>query len=120
MRTVAVLALALVLVAPVAGSDRVAVHVLYGVIRTAPATVRLRIVVEPHEANRVLVVEAESGTYYRRSDFQLDGASSARTREVDYRDWEGGEYEIRAIVYTNEGTTYRSRASVTVVDMRAD
>jgi hypothetical protein len=39
----------------------------------APATIRVRVGVEPAADNRVLNVIADSGAYYRSSEIQLDG-----------------------------------------------
>lgn len=76
---------------------RVAVRIEGGLIRFAPADIRLRVTVEPNEANRLLVVEADGELFYRSSDEDLTG-ESPRTRWIWYRALPAGSYTVTATV----------------------
>lgn len=97
-------------------SSRVSVAIEGGKLRYAPADLRLRVTVEPDDANRLLTVEADSGSFYRRSDEDLTG-DSPRTRWIDqYRDFPAGEYEIRATVIDAEGEAHRAKDRMEIRD----
>lgn len=72
-------------------------------ITTAPATVKVIALIARNADNRELVVEADSGDYYRSSTIQLDGADAARAYEVWFRSLPPGEYLITAVVEDDHG-----------------
>lgn len=78
-----------------------------------PAWIRVRVQVEPDAANRWLVVEMDSGAFYRRSDEQMEGDRSPRTRWVDWPDTPAGTYAVSATV--DRGAERPWRATTTVV-----
>lgn len=76
--------------------------------------VTFQIQVEPNAANRLLVVAAsDEGVIVRRSDEQLDGDKSARTRWLRWR-LPAGELGLTAVVYGSEGERGRAIHAVTV------
>jgi hypothetical protein len=63
-----------------------------------PAWIRLKVQVEPDEANRLLRVEIVSDGFSRSSDEDLYGTRSRRTRWIDYPDVPAGDYTVTARV----------------------
>lgn len=85
-------------------------------IQFEPAQIRLRVQVEPHEANRVLMVAAvDGGDVMRRSDEQLEGARSARTRWIEWDGIGAGEYTAVAVVRRADGSEARAQAPFRVI-----
>ena len=75
----------------------------------APATIKVRLKVEPMADNRVLDVVADSGDFYRLSEVTLDGASAPRTIVVEFPGLPGGTYVLHGELRTQSG---ERRASV--------
>jgi hypothetical protein len=75
----------------------------------APATIRVRMSVEPAAENRVLDVVADSGEYYRSSEIQLDGERAPRTVVVEFPSLPGGHYTVQGLLRDDAG---RRAASV--------
>jgi len=68
-------------------------------IALAPSDVRVRIRVEPHTENRLLVVVLAGDNYYRSSQIPLDGDKEATTHERSYIGVRApGHYMISAIL----------------------
>ncbi len=78
----------------------VAVHVSPLVSR-APATIHIRVTVEPVADQRVLRVDAIGEDYQRGSELPLAGLDGPRTSFLDYRDIPAGHYELVAKVATS-------------------
>jgi hypothetical protein len=76
----------------------------------APATIRVRVRVEPAASNRVLNVVADSGDYYRSSEIQLDGERTPRTLVVQFPSLPGGDYVVHSTLLDENG---RRSASAT-------
>jgi hypothetical protein len=76
---------------------------LNGMYFSEPATVRLMVAVEPHEANRVLSVEADSEDLYRASEITLSGADEKRLHAVAFKNLTAGHYVLRAEVRSSSG-----------------
>jgi len=55
---------------------------LHGTYFSEPATVRFVVAVEPHEANRVLWIEADSADLYRGSEIALSGKGEKRLHSM--------------------------------------
>jgi hypothetical protein len=72
-------------------------------VATAPAAVSITVTVEPHERNRVLVIEDDSDVYYRSSQVQLEGKNAARTHLLLFRGLPPGEHRVRASVHGTNG-----------------
>jgi hypothetical protein len=72
-------------------------------ISPAPATVRINVVVEPDDRNRVLVLEADSGDYYTSSSVELDGSNSGRLQPFTFVDLPAGDYVVTAVVFRSDG-----------------
>lgn len=114
MGALVALALVFALAAPIAAPERIALVVEYGRYRMAPATIRLRVIVEPNDANRHLVVVVDGPNFYRSSYEALTGASP-RTRWFDYRDLPGGDYGVGAAVTDAHGEHFVAHDGLTVV-----
>jgi hypothetical protein len=69
----------------------------------APATIRVRVGVEPAASNRVLHVVADSGDYYRSSEIQLDGERAPRTLVVQFPSLPGGDYVVHSTLFDENG-----------------
>lgn len=103
----------LVAVTPARGAEKaVALHVTPR-LAASPATVSITVTVEPNEKNRMLVIEDDSGIYYRSSHVQLDGEGAARTHVLRYRGLPPGEHRVSASVHGTNG--FREVVSTTVL-----
>ena len=69
----------------------------------APANLVIRATVERDDANRAMVVEAESPSFYRSSEISLDGARAPRVTMLQFRGMPGGDYEVRAVIRGSMG-----------------
>jgi len=83
----------------------------------APAHFTMRATVVPDSRNRMLQIIAESDSYYRSSDIQLDGDRAPRTTLVQFKSVPGGVYQVSAIL-KGEGDEELAfaRYDVTVVE----
>ncbi len=63
-------------------------------VAMAPALLRIEAVVEPAAENRSLEVAIDSGTFYRSSTIELEGAAAARAFTVEFRAVPEGSYEV--------------------------
>ena len=63
-----------------------------------PATVQLRVSVEPDQANRTLRIEADGDRLFRSTEVNLDGISEKRLHVVEFKNLPAGAYEVRAEV----------------------
>jgi hypothetical protein len=94
-------------VLPLRAGDQIEIRVTPS-MSFAPADVVIDAVVESNAANRLLRVVAESDSYYRASEVQLDGARAPRTTEIQFRDLPGGQYIVSVTLYGEGG---KERAS---------
>lgn len=65
----------------------------------APATFRIRIMLEPDERNRVVCLQVGDE---RRSCWTVQAEKEARTTWRELRDLRSGEYEVRAYIIRND------------------
>lgn len=79
---------------------------IYPPVSMAPATFRIRTIIDRHEANRTLCVAYE-GPEYKRSCFPIDGAQSARVFQSYWNLRVSGEYEAVADLTRMEAGTER-------------
>jgi hypothetical protein len=83
-------------------------------VSSAPSTVIVKAMVAPDAANRWLLVEADSGVFYRSSSIQLDGDKAPMVTEVMLKSLPSGEYTVTAVLKNaiGEETTVRKTALV--------
>ena len=84
-------------------------------VSAAPSTVVVKATVTRNADNRWLSIEAESGTFYRSSQVQLDGDRAPLVTEIRLNNLPGGEYTVKAVLRNNLGeeTVVRRTALVT-------
>lgn len=90
---------------------------LHGTYFSEPATVRLTVAVEPHEANRVLWIEADSSDLYRGSEITLSGAAEKRLHTMVFKNLTAGYYTVRAQVRSSTGVRGLATREVVVTGM---
>lgn len=81
----------------------------------APAQISLLVRVQRNQANRQLIVIADSGEYARRSDEQLEGADAPTVRWIRWRDVPTGDYKVVAVVERGAERPWRAQAWFTVI-----
>lgn len=77
-------------------------------ISRAPAMLTVRVTVEAAAENRRLQVVAESPTFFRSSEVQLEGANSSPLNVFEFRNLPTGLYEVTGLLIGTQGL----RASV--------
>jgi hypothetical protein len=84
-------------------------------VSTAPAVVRIRVIVAPDATNRALHIIVDSESFYRSSVVPLDGANAAAITETMLRNLPSGDYEVIAALIDGDGrriVDQRERISV--------
>ena len=69
----------------------------------APALLMVRVRVEPSVDNRSVEVIADSGSFYRSSEIQLEGDRSPATMNIELRGVPVGNYRVVGILRDREG-----------------
>jgi hypothetical protein len=72
-------------------------------IQRAPAMLTVRVMVESSDDNRILQVVAESPTFYRSSEVQIDGANATPLKVFQFRGLPTGLYEITGVLVGAQG-----------------
>lgn len=115
-RTAVVIGTTILLLAGTAGinaGDKLNLQVT-PTVSNAPSTVlvRARVAKDPH--NRMLQIGADSGTFYRSSQIQLDGEHAPLVTEIHLKNLPSGEYTVVAVLLDEMGqrTTVRQTAVV--------
>jgi hypothetical protein len=72
-------------------------------VQRAPAMLTVRIMVESSEENRLLQVVAESSSFYRSSEVQIDGANASPLRVFQFRGLPTGRYEVTGVLLGAQG-----------------
>jgi hypothetical protein len=72
-------------------------------VSRAPAVVTVRVTVATAADNRSLQVIAESPTFYRSSQTQIDGTNSSPVNVFEFRDLPTGTYQITGILMGTRG-----------------
>ena len=85
-----------------AGAKKLDVRVS-GSASTAPATLRWTVFVGSHQDNRLLRVSIDGEAMFQSSDIPLEGAESARSHFLSWRDIPAGEYVVTAVLYGPSG-----------------
>jgi hypothetical protein len=75
----------------------------------APATLIVRAKIEADARNRTVEIVAESPSFYRSSEIQLDGDKAPRTNMFEFRGVPSGTYDVKATLRDASG---QARASV--------
>lgn len=81
-------------------ADHVVEIRLRGRYYTEPATVRVTVAVQPDEANRILVVQADGEQLFRSSEVSLEGDKGQRLHTVEFKNLPRGNYVLRAEVHS--------------------
>ena len=72
-------------------------------VSSAPSTVTVRAYVTPNSDNRWLRIEADSGSFYRSSEIQLDGDKAPTLTEFRLNSLPSGEYTVVAALIGSKG-----------------
>ena len=84
----------------------------------APATLVVRARIQADARNRAVEIVAESPSFYRSSEVQLDGNRAPRTNVFEFRGMPPGVYDVKATLLDASGQT-RSAVRQTVSIMAA-
>ena len=84
-------------------------------VSTSPATVVVTATVARDAENRVLEVAADSGTFYRSSEVQLEGESAPLVTQVQLKNLPSGNYEIVVLLKDVRGQTSVARSAVMIL-----
>jgi hypothetical protein len=96
-------ALALMMLAPVVdGRERLEIRARPA-FSFAPAELQLEFKITPDSENRGLVVSAESDTFYRSSLIELEGERAQRVVSIRYQSLPAGDYSVRGALIDAEG-----------------
>jgi hypothetical protein len=80
-----------------------------------PGTIRVRVHIEPHDANRSVTLTLDAADYYASSTVQLDGTAGPALVVRQFHELPPGVYGIEARVQRNDGTVIIRRDEATVV-----
>jgi len=72
-------------------------------VQRAPAMLTVRVLVESSAENRLLQVVAESDSFYRASEVEIDGANSSPLRVFQFRGLPTGRYEVTGVLLGTQG-----------------
>lgn len=72
-------------------------------VSSAPSTVIVRAYVTPNAQNRLLQIDADSGSFFRSSEIQLDGDKAPTLTEFRLNSLPSGEYTVRAVLKDSAG-----------------
>jgi hypothetical protein len=110
----ATLAILIAATAGQAATEKLALRVTPNV-SNAPSTVTIKATVTPNPANRILLIEADSGSFYRSSEVQLEGDRAPLVTELSLKDLPSGEYTVAAELRDNTGARTIVRRTVIVL-----
>ena len=92
----------LLLTAPLGATERLTIRVSPAVA-FAPANLVVRTMVEADRENRAIAIVAESESFYRSSEIELDGERAPRTTVLEFRSLPGGMYDVTATLLGSGG-----------------
>src|SRR5580765_6764625 len=72
-------------------------------IQRAPAMLTVRVMIESSDDNRLLQVVAESPTFYRSSEVEIDGANASPLKVFQFRGLPTGVYEVTGVLVGTQG-----------------
>ncbi|MGE0865242.1 MAG: hypothetical protein AB7P34_15215 [Vicinamibacterales bacterium] len=122
IRTTAAIVTTCLLMAATAGLEadtRLALKVTPN-ISSAPSTVVVRALVAKNADNRVLHIGADSGSFYRSSEIQLDGENAPLVTEIRLKNLPSGEYTVVAILRDQMGHQTSVRQTVLVLSRHGE
>ena len=76
---------------------------LFPAVAREPAVLTIRVTVEAADENRVLQVVAESSTFYRSSEVQIDGKRAAALNVFEFRNVPTGLYNVTSVLIGPHG-----------------
>jgi hypothetical protein len=95
--------------------DKLAIRVSPSVA-FAPANLVIRTTIDADNRNRTINVSAESDTFYRSSELQLDGERAPHTAVFEFRSVPMGQYRVRVELMGDAGDQLAyAQSSVNVV-----
>jgi hypothetical protein len=84
-------------------------------VSNAPSTVIVKAIVAPDAGNRWLMIEADSGAFYRSSAIQMDGEKAPMLTEVMLKGLPSGEYTVTAVLKNAVGEETLARKTALVL-----
>jgi hypothetical protein len=84
-------------------------------VSSAPSTVLVRAYVTRNAQNRLLQIEADSGSFYRSSQVQLDGDKAPTLNEFRLNSLPSGEYVVTAMLKDSLGEETIVRRTALVI-----
>lgn len=84
-------------------------------VSSAPSNLIVTAIIAKDPANRWLTIEADSGTFYRSSAFQLDGDRAPAVTEIRLSNLPSGDYAITAVLRNNLGEETKALLSARVL-----
>ena len=84
-------------------------------VSSAPGNVIVKATVARHADNRWLLIEADSGTFFRSSAIQLDGDKAPTVTEFRLNSLPSGNYVVAAVLRNNLGEETVVRRTVVVL-----
>jgi hypothetical protein len=100
-----------------AGAGEVITVTVSPAVAFAPATLVVRAKIEADARNRAVEIVAESPTFYRSSEIQLDGDRAPRTNTIEFRSLPSGTYDVKATLRDASGQPRAAvRSSVNIIE----
>ena len=99
---------------PLGASERLSMRVSPSVA-FAPANLVVQTMVEADQNNRAIEIVAESASFYRSSEIQLDGDRAPRTTVFEFKSLPGGTYDVTATLIGADGTLTSVHKEVNVI-----
>ena len=99
-----------------AGAGEVMTVSVSPAVAFAPATLVVRTKIEVDSRNRAVEIVAESPSFYRSSEIELDGDKAPRTTSFEFRSLPSGTYDVKATLRDASGQTRAfARSSVNII-----
>ena len=95
-------------------TEKLSLHVTPNV-SSAPSNVIVKATVTRDAGNRWLLVEADSGSFFRSSAIQLDGDKAPTVTEIRLSNLPSGEYSVSAVLSNSLGEQTTVRRTVLVL-----
>lgn len=84
----------------------------------SPGTVRLVAMVARHPENVRVELAADSGSYFRSSTIELDGAEAPRTHVMLFKRLPAGDYKVSALLTRSDGSEILHEVDLMVIGER--
>ena len=102
LRRLAVVAFWFVAASRLSGGEPLRMQ-LFPAVAREPAVLTIRVTVEAADEHRVLQVVAESSTFYRSSEVQIDGKRAAALNVFEFRNVPTGLYHVTSVLIGPHG-----------------